>query len=171
MKRAFVSMLAGIALSTAYSQLADSLIQRGISLSSEGRFREAITVFLSIGADTGSAAARFQLGLCYANINDYSQARRFLKEAIALDSNNVNYRFQYARTLTQFGSLQEAESEYWSIIQRDSLFHRALFQLGALLHDQKNYKSSLTLFSRVISAYPDDFLSQFYVGSSLVGLG
>ncbi|MBI4428127.1 MAG: tetratricopeptide repeat protein [Ignavibacteriales bacterium] len=172
-KSVIFSLLVGCLAIPAAAQVSatDSVMQAGIKYYMEGRHLEALQALLAAKADSGSASMRFYLGSCYAAINNFALARRYLKESIALDSSNLSFRFQYARTLSNFGSLQEAQSAYESIIRMDSSFIPALFQLGVIFHDQRDFPRSIRFFTRVLTANPADFFGQYYLGSSFVGLG
>jgi tetratricopeptide (TPR) repeat protein len=149
---------------------ADSLVRAGSTLHSNGFYVEAIHSFLSAGADTGTARERFSLGLSYAALNDFAQANRLLREAIALDSGNVNYRYQLARFLAQAGALDEGREQYECIVRSNSTYIPALFALGLLYNDLRSHDESAEMFRKILVENPEDFLSYYYLGTVLVAL-
>ena len=150
---------------------ADSLLKVAVTLHTSGRYLEAIKTFLLARADTGSANDRFNLGLSYAALNDFERANEFLREAVHLDSVNINYRYQLARFLVQAGAVREGEFQYEEILSGDSTYIPALFSLGLLYNESHSYDEAADMFRRLLALNGNDFLCHYYLGSVLVGLG
>ena len=148
----------------------DSLIRAANTLNANGRLLDATRAFLLAGADTGSAVERFGLGITYASLNDVQRALKYLRQAVVLDSTNVNYRFQLARFLAQSGALKEGQAEYEVIVQQDSTYIPALTALGQLYSEPDTYEMAAEIYHRVLAINPDDFLSHYYLANIMVGL-
>ena len=148
----------------------DSLVRVATALNAGGRFIDATRAFLLAGADTGSAAERFGLGLTYASLNDVQRASKYLRQGVALESTNVNYRFQLARFLVQTGALREGQTEYEVIVQQDSAYIPALTALGQLYSEPDSYEKAAEIYRRVLALNPNDFLSHYYLANIMVGL-
>lgn len=150
----------------------DSLLQAGIRQYSEARFSSAVQTLSAIPTDSSSAQVLFYLGLSYASINDFQNAYNCLREAVALDTTNNSIRFQYGKFLGQFGAVDEAQIQYETIIQSDTTFYPAYFQLGVLLNAQRRYpKREVEIFSRIGRYEPRDYLSLHFLGDALIRLG
>ena len=166
------SVLFGIQLDSLSNQAKkDSLIELGIRMYSEGRYAESIKSFLSVGNDTSKPALRFYLGMSYSGLNDFQKARKYLQQAVKIDSMNVSYRFQLGRLLSQYGMIQDGLREYETIIQIDSTYTSAFFHLGLIYNELRAYDRSRLLFEKVIKMNPRDFLSYYYLGTAFVALG
>jgi tetratricopeptide (TPR) repeat protein len=122
--------------------------------------------------DSVSAQTLFYLGMSYAAVNDYQSAHIILRRAVNADSANTSYRFQLAKFLTQFGSTEEARQQYERIIQADTTFLPAYFQLGVLVNAQRNDpKREEVIFRHIVRSQPRDFLSYHFLGDALIRLG
>jgi tetratricopeptide (TPR) repeat protein len=149
----------------------DTLTRAALALHVTGHYIDAVKTFLRAGADTGSAADRFNLGMSYSALNDAEHAKKYLQSAVLLDSINVNYRYQFARSLVQAGAAKDGQAQYEKTIQLDSTYIPALFSLGMLHNDSRSYEMAADMFNRVLALNENDFLSNYYLGSALVGLG
>ncbi len=148
----------------------DSLVRAANAFNANGRFLDATKTFLLAGADTGSAAERFGLGMSYASPNDVQHASKYLREAVSLDSTNVSYRFQLARFLVQSGGLKIGQAEYEVILQQDSSYIPALTALGQLYNEPDTYEEAAAIYRRVLALSPNDFLSHYFLANIMVGL-
>ncbi|HTP13753.1 MAG TPA: tetratricopeptide repeat protein [Bacteroidota bacterium] len=150
----------------------DSLLQAGIRQYSEARFNAAVQTLSSVPTDTSSARALFYLGLSYASLNDFQNAYDCLRHAVSLDSSDNAIRFQYARFLSQFGAVEEAQAQFERIVRSDTTFYPAYFQLGVLLNAQRKYPArEVEIFSRIVRYEPRDYLSLHFLGDALIRLG
>ncbi len=146
----------------------DSLMRKGQQQYAEGRYLEAVQTFLAAGAADGRTPAQYALGLAYAGLNDFPNARKFLQLATSKDSANVLYHFQLAQVLVKSGAPQDAEREYELVTQMDSTYLAAFFQLGALLNSQQqNEKRQAELFSRVLVLNSNDYISWHYLSRAV----
>src|SRR5512139_2910052 len=169
MKHGFLSIVASVVLVTNAPAQSDSLLQAGLRLVYDGRAADGIVVLLRAGADTGTAAVRGQLGLAYASLNNFPEARRFLDGAVALAPENAALRFQYARFLHQNLVLSEADRQYQAVLARDSGFAPAWFQLaqvGKLL--SKPDSLLRTYYEAAVRLGPEDYLAHYYLGLMLL---
>ena len=150
------------------SAQSDSLLQRAITTSNEGRFAESIGLFLQAGADSGDASARAQLGMAYARLNDFPNARRFLSEAVRLDPANVDIHFQYALFLHQNLVLPEALQTYRRVLELDSTHGPAWFHFAQISRVMQDPVDAVRQYYRTsIRLNPNDYLAYYYLGSSL----
>ncbi len=148
----------------------DSLVRVGARFYAEARFAEAIHALLRAGADSGSAQARFYLGMSYLSLNEYEQANRFLLSASRADTGNTGYQFRLAVLQAQLGKVNDATREYESILKRDPYYVPALFNMGLLYLDQKEWDKSAQYLNRAIRQSPRDFLSFYYLGVAMNAL-
>lgn len=150
---------------------ADSILQAGIRLYSEGKYKEVVRTFAPVAFDSLSAPAAFYVGASHAAESDMQNSIRYLKRAVALLPSHIGYRFQLARVLAQSGSTRESVAQYESIIAQDSTYIPALVNLGLLLGEQRERRRSVAMFSRAVRQNPRNFLNTYYLGSSLIDAG
>ncbi len=144
---------------------ADSLAALGARLNAEGRYRAAIEHLSRVPEDSVTGPVAFSLGTAYSALNDFRSARRYLEKAVDLEPDRIGYRFQLARLLMQISLGGEAADEYAAILRRDSTFLPAMYQLGLLFYERREYAQAAGYFQRIVRLSPSDFLSQYYLGA------
>ncbi|MBI3586932.1 MAG: tetratricopeptide repeat protein [Ignavibacteriales bacterium] len=149
----------------------DSLFQAGIQQYSEGRYAEAVSTLLSARPDSSSPKTMFFVGMSYASLNDFQNAKKFFQAVVERDSTNVPYRSMYARFLIQSGALVEGRQHYETAFAFDSTYTPVLFQLGLVYNDQRMHEEAADKFRRIVEINPRDFLSYYYLGNAMVALG
>lgn len=138
------------------------------ALYAEGNYWKLMEVARQFSADSLSAKFNFHLGMSFAALSESQRAQELLKRSIALDSAKLQYRYQYARVLSQSGLYSEAIQQLKRCIAMDSNYIPARFQLGLTYAAQKNSPEEETaVFSWLIEQNPRDFLSLHYLGEAL----
>lgn len=138
------------------------------ALYAEGNYWKLMEFSRQFTADSLSAKFCFHLGMSYAALSEPQRAQEFLKRAIALDSAKLQYRFQYARILSQSGLYDDAVRELNRCIAMDSGYIPARFQLGLTYAARKNDpEQEMSVFSWLIDRNPKDFLSLYYMSEAL----
>jgi tetratricopeptide (TPR) repeat protein len=150
--------------------LIDLLIQSGTQCYFEGQYKEATELLSIIDTCESSPAIKFYLGMSYLALNDVRNGLPSLRSAVDEDPSNNGYRFQYARVLNQSGLTDAAKHEYETLIESDSLFTPAFYQLGLVAIDQKQFDVAIARLRRVIALNPVDYLSYFHLGSAYIRL-
>ncbi len=143
----------------------DSLSELGARLFAEGRYRDAIGVLSPVHVDTAGAPIAYILGSSYGALNDFRNGRLYLQKAVELQPQRIGYRFQLARMLVQVSLAGEAEDQYQVILGQDSTFLPAIFQLGLLTYERREYRRASEHFQRIVRMNPRDFLSLYYLGA------
>ncbi len=151
----------------------DSLLQSGVRMYSESNYERTIGIFASIPPDSLSAPALFYTGLSYGALNDLQKARQFLFRAVAKDSLNLSYRYNYGLLLARLGDIGGAIEEYKTIGARDSLFFPALEQLGQLceLWQKESVAFRDSVWARVLGLRPNDYVALYYCGLAMFRRG
>jgi tetratricopeptide (TPR) repeat protein len=138
------------------------------ALYAEGNYWKLMEISRQFSADSLSAKFCFHLGMSYAALSEPQRAQEFLKRAIALDSAKLQYRYQYARVLSQSGLYPDAVRELNRCIAMDSSYIPARFQLGLTYAAQKTEpEQEMSVFSWLIDRNPKDFLSLYYMSEAL----
>jgi tetratricopeptide (TPR) repeat protein len=143
----------------------DSLSALASKLYAEGNYREAIRLGGAVAGDTTNGRLAFALGASYAALNDFQNAQTYLERAVSLRPRETGYRFHLARLLVQLSMAGEAADHYEAILDQDSTFLPALYQLGLLMYERREHARAAGYFLRIIRINPRDFLSQYYLGA------
>jgi tetratricopeptide (TPR) repeat protein len=149
----------------------DSLLQAGIKLYFNSHYDDAIETLTKAAADTAPPAVSFYLGASYEALNDFQSAEQYYAKALQADSMNTGYRFKLGKLLEQAGAAKKAEAQFETIVRTDAEFIPAVYELGVLAYNQRNYETSIRHFTHVVRERPRDFMSFFYIGSCLIGMG
>ncbi|MFA6469658.1 MAG: tetratricopeptide repeat protein [Bacteroidota bacterium] len=142
------------------------------TLYAEGNYWKLMEYAKQFSADTLSAKFNFFLGMSYAALSEPQRAQEFLRRSIALDSVKLQYRYQYARILSQTGLYNDAIDQLTQCIAIDSTYIPAHFQLGLTYAAQKKHpEKEVEIFSSLINRNPRDFLSLYYIAEAKKRLG
>lgn len=96
--------------------------------------------------------------------NDVAGAEADLKQALQLDPQNDNVTLQYGSLLWKAGRKSEARQMYTTLLKRDDKNRYALEALGYLSRDEGDNKAAETFFTRMASAYPNDYVPYMALG-------
>ena len=149
----------------------DTLIVSARSAFYDGAYDRVIALLQSSGTARRTPEADYYLGSAFASLNDPRNALRYLRTAVDSAPGVTTYRFQLAKALTSAGMPAEARVEYRRILGADSAFLPALFNLGTLSFDTRDYRAACDLFTRTVRLNPRDYLAYYDLGASLVNLG
>ena len=138
------------------------------ALYSEGNYWKVMEISKQYDADSLSPKFLFSLGMSYAALSEPQRAQEYLRRALSLDSTKLQYRFQYARLLSQTGLYQEAVDQLTRCVAMDSTYIPARFQLGLTYAAQKKHpEKEIEIFTSLIERNPNDFLSLYYISDAL----
>jgi len=150
---------------------ADSILRAAQASFYDGAYDRVIAILQSSGASRRTPAADYYLGSAFISLNDPRNALRYLRAAVDSAPAVPCYRFQLARALGISGAGADARAEYCRILQADSAYLPALFNLGTLCFDARDYRSASEFFTRTVRLNPRDYLAYYDLGASLVNLG
>ncbi|HOZ29295.1 MAG TPA: tetratricopeptide repeat protein [Bacteroidales bacterium] len=132
-------------------QNADSYFVKALILNETEMFDDAIKALKkAIEYNPDHWEAYNLLGIIYERL-DNPLAMEYFKTAVRLFPENSEIRFNAGYVLQQFGEIEKAIDEYNKVIELDSMYYQAYFNLGYLfVNDVKDYKKSLEYFSAAI---------------------
>ena len=96
--------------------------------------------------------------------NDIAGAEADLKQALQLDPQNDNVTLQYGSLLWKAGRKSEAQQMYTTLLKRDEKNRYALEAMGYLSRDLGDNKAAETFFTRMATAYPNDYVPYMALG-------
>ncbi len=146
----------------------DSLLTQCKKNFNEGLYKEAIKLYGNMDFEKLSAEELFYLGLSFNNLRETIKASQYFKKAVEILPEHKGYRIQFARTLSQLGKTDEAINNYQTVVESDSTNVTALYELGLIYFDTRDYKDAIGIFNRLVSLNSNDFLSSYYLGYSMM---
>ena len=149
----------------------DSVSVVAMNLLHEGKYSESISVFSTLSIDSLSSKASLLCGQACLALNDFQSAIKYFSHAVQLQPFHSGYRFQLAKAYYQNGNVATSQKEYEKILAIDSTYSPALFQLGLLNIELKNYEQAAVCFTAVTQLNPRDFLAYYHLGSSYIFAG
>jgi len=149
----------------------DSRLQAAAALYNEGSYARVIDLLQPSVGFVLSPKANYYIGSSFAALNDPQNAIRYLRMAVDSSQGEIASRFQLARSLNAYGAAGEARAQYRLILAKDSAFLPALFNLGTLCFDGRDFAGAADLYTRAVRLNPRDYLSCYNLGASLVNLG
>ncbi|NUN68157.1 MAG: tetratricopeptide repeat protein [Bacteroidetes bacterium] len=123
-------------------------------------------------ADSLSPRFDFHLGMSYAALGEPQRAQEHLTRAIALEPARLQYRYQFARVLSQSGQYADAAEQLRRCIAMDSTYLPARFQLGLAIAAQRNDPfAEMEVFTGLVERNPNDVLSLYHLSEALKRAG
>lgn len=155
------------------------LVQSYVELNAQGVGDDIVKLY--IGSDyqkvieiqkskkTGdlTAADWYYLGLSYLQIKNIKEAVNAFERCVKIDSANIAYRLNYSRALNQLGRTEDAIKNYDIIVEKDSSNIAALYDVGLILINRKDFVSALPIFAKLCDFNRSDFLSAYYLALSV----
>jgi tetratricopeptide (TPR) repeat protein len=149
----------------------DSVLQLAAGLFYEGAYARVVDLLQPGGGTVRPPKANYYLGASFAALNDPESAIRYLRIAVDSANEEISFRFQLAKSLYTYGAAGEARDQYRAILSRDSAFIPALFNLGTLAFDRRDYVTASDMFGRAVRLNARDYLSYYNLAASLVNMG
>jgi tetratricopeptide (TPR) repeat protein len=153
------------------SPAVDSTLREAIGSYYGGAYAHVIDLLQPSSGTPLPAKAAYYLGSSFAALNDPQSAIRYLRMAVDSPAAEIAWRFQLAKSLSAYGASEDARREYRRVLAADSAFLPALFNLGTMLFDGRDFAGAADLFARAIRFNPRDYLSYYNLAASLVNLG
>lgn len=111
--------------------IGDDIIKQGIKLYDDGKYKEALKVFEQVSpCDPNYSKACYEMAFTYDNLGDYTTAFQMCKEAIALDSTDIQTFIMKGNLLDKLGRGKEA-IEWLKFVEKTYPYHQSLlYNLG-----------------------------------------
>ena len=121
----------------------DSLLTAARAAYTDGAYDRVIAILQSSVPARKGAEADYYVGASFAALNDPRNALRYLRAAVDSAPGEISYRFQLAKAFAAAGMPAEARGHYSRLLAADSAFLPALFNLGTLCFDARDYRASV----------------------------
>ncbi|MDO6992686.1 tetratricopeptide repeat protein [Brachyspira innocens] len=118
-----------------------------------------------LNKNTNSKDALYASSKLYTDIGDYSNAMKYINNAIALDNSNINYIYQKAYINELIGNTREALSNYQNIVKINKNYAAANYRAALVyLNNFKDDVNAENYALNYLALLPDD-----YSGYELLG--
>ena len=150
------------------NSFSDSLLTQCKKDFNEGLYKEAVMLYRNADFEKISAEELFYLGLSLNNLRETIKASKYFEKVVEILPEHKGYRIQFARALSQLGKTDEAIKNYQTVIESDSTNATALYELGIIYFDNRDYRDAIGIFNRLVALNNNDFLSGYYLGYSMM---
>lgn len=118
------------------------------------------------------------LGMSYYNLEDYGKAEKYLKEAIAKNSNDAESFYTLGQTYLELEDEKSAIAQLKKAVELEPEQSQWLYDLGLIYYSQNDFKNSLVYFvlaaskgySKTNDYYENYGFAQLYAGDTENGL-
>ena len=136
--------------------MADSYRFLGKQERARAAYRQAILLGnRELKTNPKNADVMAQIAICYANVGDAERAELFIKKALAIDKNNLDYIYDQVQIYALLGKTEEALRALQDVLER----HYPADAVEAdpdlnSLHDNPEFKNLLDKYSKKAPASP-----------------
>ncbi len=106
--------------------------------------------------DETSAEARVQLGNLYMDHQQWDQAIRWYREALALSPDLADVRVDLGACLVSSGRPQDGLAEFETALKKDPTHKKALFNKGIALMQSGRPQDAVAVWQDLLKRYPND---------------
>jgi tetratricopeptide (TPR) repeat protein len=123
-----------------------------------GKYSDAITVLKSY-YDADSYEINLRLGWLSYLQGQFAESMNFYNKAITLMPYAIEPRFGLVLPASSLGNWEMVISQYNKILATDPNNTIALYRLGVILYDRKEYVQASQYLEKVVNLYPFDYQS------------
>lgn len=144
-----------------------ALLEKGVALFEESKYKEAITVFRQISRnDTNYNKALYELSYSYCNDSNYDAAITYAREGMRLFPAQADEWYGLlANAYDYMGKKQQAIAYYDTIIAKNPNNYGAWFNKGITCYREKDYATANKCFQQTLTIYPFYTSAHFFLGA------
>ena len=168
-----ICFAAGFLTASAQADKTDELFQEARKLRREGKCDAAIPVFKQmIERKPTMAAAHYELGWCYNELEQYDSALVALTNARKLDPTNFRIIYEAGFAKYKLGKVNEALADFNQVIKQNASYDKAYIARGDLYKDaQKKTALALADFLKALSLDSTESKIHYRIGWCYNDLG
>src|SRR5216683_3085007 len=129
---------------------ADFYAALGESYFTIGKVDKALEEFKPLISLDPSRRSYVFMGLCYRHLGKFDEAKRYLRQSLSADPNNIPALFNLGFIARKEGNNLQAEQYLQRAVRLGKDYPEALFELGSLRMDQKKYDEAVPLFRHFV---------------------
>jgi tetratricopeptide (TPR) repeat protein len=147
----------------------DANLIRSECLLQLGRREEALVLLQQVMDEETFERSELALDISGILVQDsnFSEASRFIEEALLNDSTNQDLLFELAYNFEQLGRVTEAIGIYHQILDLDPYSSETWFNLGQALFNEKQYTAAIEAYDYALVIHPNDHLALLQKAHSL----
>src|SRR5207302_2415122 len=134
---------------------ADFYAALGESYFTVGKVDKALKEFKTLISLDPSPRSYVFMGLCYRHLGQYEEAKRYLKQSLSVDPNNLPALFNFGFIARKEGDYPLAAQFLQRALRLDKDYPEALFEFGSLKMDQKKYGEAVSSFRHFVEVSPN----------------
>lgn len=170
----FLGFLVVLFSNVSFSQHDFSEIQEAFNesyqLEASGDFKDAANKIKEVYEDD-VYESNLRLGWLNYMAGNFNESIAFYQKSIALMPFAEEPKFGYVFPLSALGRWDEVITVYTQILENSSNNTKALYYLGTIYYNRKQYDKALTYFKRMTDLYPFDFDALYMYAWSNLQLG
>lgn len=170
----FLVFLVVLFSNVSFSQHDFSEIQEAFNesyqLEASGDFKDAANKIKEVYEDD-VYESNLRLGWLNYMAGNFNESIAFYQKSIALMPFAEEPKFGYVFPLSALGRWDEVITVYTQILENSSNNTKALYYLGTIYYNRKQYDKALTYFKRMTDLYPFDFDALYMYAWSNLQLG
>jgi len=169
---ALISILIYLALAVMaqdYTRLT-SAFSESYTKEKEGKYQEAVSSLKAV-YDAGSYELNLRLGWLTYLQGQFTESLNYYNKATDLMPYAIEPRLGLVLPGSSLGNWDLVITQYNKILEIDPNNTIALYRLGLITYDKKDYKKAYTYFEKVVNLYPFDYQSLLMLGWSNYKLG
>ena len=170
----FLGYLVLLISNASYGQHNFSLIQDAFNesykLEASGDFKDAANKIKEVYKED-FYESNLRLGWLNYMAGNFNESIAFYQKSIALMPFAEEPKFGYVFPLSALGRWDEVITVYSQILENSSHNTKALYYLGTIYYNRKQYDKALTYFKRMTDLYPFDFDALYMYAWSNLQLG
>jgi len=129
---------------------ADFYAALGESYFTIGKVDKALEEFKTLISLDPTPRSYVFMGLCYRHLGQFDEAKRYLKQSLNTDPNNLPALFNLGFIGRKERDYLQAEQYLQRAVRLDKDYPEALFELGSLKMDRKKYDEAVPLFRHFV---------------------
>jgi tetratricopeptide (TPR) repeat protein len=135
-----------------------------------GKYQEAVSPLKAV-YDPGSYELNLRLGWLTYLQGQFTESLSYYNKATDLMPYAIEPRLGLVLPASSLGNWDMVIAQYNKILEIDPNNTIALYRLGLITYDKKDYKKAYTYFEKLVNLYPFDYQSLLMLGWSNYKLG
>jgi tetratricopeptide (TPR) repeat protein len=127
----------------------------GESYFTVGKVDDALQEFKTLVSLDPSPRSYVFMALCYRHLGQYDEAKRYLKQSLSADPNNLPTLFNLGFIARKEGDYPQSEQYLQRAVRLDKDYPEVLFELGSLKMDQKKFDQAVPLLRHFVEVSPN----------------
>lgn len=152
--------------------LAETLCSKGVRLTIQGEYQEALTFFKKAAeANPDDPIAWYGLGSCYVGLGQTEDAIKAYKQPIAVNPDNASAHFVLAMYYKAIEQFQRAIQSLLEVIRIDPNSIQARFELGRVYRKLERTEEEIDSFQKILEINPNHVPTLFGMGQTMGRIG